>query len=757
MTHSIGALVGFLLLFEGMFWGVADPRHIISGGDGVYQFLPLYQEQPTDWVDTAFGGYPAYADPQGLRYYPVSRIMSALGFSFNQFTVIAFVLAGWFAFMTLFLSTRSRMGAIVAGLSYSTSSFLFVHLVHVSMLHTAAWLAAGVLAVTRFAETRARLWFAGVSVAVALMILSGSPQLSLYGGGLLGLIGAAECIRRRDAKLAGLLALAFLLGLGLCAVQLFPAAELIAFTPRAKLMLQDFASNAMQLKFLPAIVMPRLFGPWGGPVNESIDFDLQVAVALLAVAFSVFGCIRGPWKAEARVLVCLALGALLLSLRPVAQILFAIPVYNLFRGPSRHLLNFSLLVSLAGGLGVTSLEASAWHLRGRDALAMVAIPGTSLLLLHRLPMPADIPWHDVAGVPVLVLAALALISAGGVRARTSAAIIAAVCLADTWTAAKRLAWERGAPSAQIIAASPEVQAMAKECRTDGCRLLPWSGFWSTALPGNLARLWGVPSIAGYNVLYLSRLGQLLWMDPNGVVSDKARLVDPANQSLKLLGVRYILSGEDEKRLLEGDRFTLAGRAGMEFAFRTKAEQPKVWLTSRAVLVDDQRAIRLIRGEEPLLNGSGFDPATTTLLHEGGDLSGTEAAGNAVVLEAAPGLLRVRFHARAPAVLVANEMHYPGWRAWLDGVEKRIDRANHVQMAVRVDSPGDHEAVFRFAPHRKYAGAAGSALSLLLLIATFAAFGAKKHTAMTAQSVAAPAPNPTSAPHTPDPGTAHKPR
>ena len=68
---------------------------------------------------------------------------------------------------------------------------------------------------------------------------------------------------------------------------------------------------------------------------------------------------------------------------------------------------------------------------------------------------------------------------------------------------------------------------------------------------------------------------------------------------------------------------------------------------------------------------------------------------------------------APAYLVLAEVWYPGWRAWLDGIEVPIYRADFAFRAVYLPAPGEHTLVMRFDPWLWKAGLAVTGLTLLL--------------------------------------------
>jgi len=70
--------------------------------------------------------------------------------------------------------------------------------------------------------------------------------------------------------------------------------------------------------------------------------------------------------------------------------------------------------------------------------------------------------------------------------------------------------------------------------------------------------------------------------------------------------------------------------------------------------------------------------------------------------------------RSPGFLVLLDSHYPGWRAYVDGTETRILKANFAFRAVQVPG-GKHQVEFRFEPRSFYAGLFITLLALILAI------------------------------------------
>lgn len=76
----------------------------------------------------------------------------------------------------------------------------------------------------------------------------------------------------------------------------------------------------------------------------------------------------------------------------------------------------------------------------------------------------------------------------------------------------------------------------------------------------------------------------------------------------------------------------------------------------------------------------------------------------------PNEVVTRFNAAAPGFLVLNDVFYPGWKAFLDGKETAIVRANHLFRAVQVPE-GQHTVQFRYEPLSLFVGLAVSLLFL----------------------------------------------
>jgi uncharacterized membrane protein YfhO len=80
------------------------------------------------------------------------------------------------------------------------------------------------------------------------------------------------------------------------------------------------------------------------------------------------------------------------------------------------------------------------------------------------------------------------------------------------------------------------------------------------------------------------------------------------------------------------------------------------------------------------------------------------------------LVTIATSADSEAVLVLADSYYPGWKAFVDGREEVIRRANLFFRAVRLPA-GNHTVEFRYEPRSFVIGLAISAITLVALAVT----------------------------------------
>lgn len=116
--------------------------------------------------------------------------------------------------------------------------------------------------------------------------------------------------------------------------------------------------------------------------------------------------------------------------------------------------------------------------------------------------------------------------------------------------------------------------------------------------------------------------------------------------------------------------------------------------------------------------SANDASTLTALIAKQDASGAgPRMDNVVSLTEEPENVRLRVRTSGPRVLVLPDAPYPGWRAYVNGVEEPVWRANVGHRAVLIREPGEHLVEFSYRSRPYEVGRIVSLASLAVLAVT----------------------------------------
>jgi len=135
--------------------------------------------------------------------------------------------------------------------------------------------------------------------------------------------------------------------------------------------------------------------------------------------------------------------------------------------------------------------------------------------------------------------------------------------------------------------------------------------------------------------------------------------------------------------------------------------PRVLIANRARVIDSP--VRILE----LLNQSSYRPGEEVVFEESPPelyLTGVENPGRALIEKYGSRNVKVRAELTAPGILLLNDSYSPDWKAYVDGEESRIYRANYLMRAVCLEA-GDHNIEFVYRP-RSFT--VGSIISLLVL-------------------------------------------
>jgi hypothetical protein len=498
-------------------------------------------------------GYPLAADPNQAFWYPVLRAARLIPYGFNAYAILPYVIAaiGMAGFARRV--SGSIAGGIVAGLTFSLGGFMTSHQGHLNLIHPAAWTPYLLWAIEELRRRPNAIAAAGGAIALALCASSG-PQQPLVYAGLVAVAYAVVFRPRSGQAVYWLYAGAMLvLGVGLSAISVVPAAEFVPLSSRAGQTYADYiVYSTGPFEFAIRALFPYVLGdPEGFTETSNYAGILPMMLAALALARSSQRAAVWFWLAVALWGAWMSMGGALGG----ARVAFHIPLYSLFRIPGRHALEFAMAIAALSAFGVATIERGSVRLRD---LVIATLPigcACIAVLVAVAPHNAAPVW--ALAVPVAVcagsLAALLLWTRSSNRMLATLLGIGAVAC-DLLTFAVPSPHRYATVPASIATPPPDAARMRDALTAGGYRFLaPLGSARTQAIPPNLSALWHVPAVSGYVSLEDRRVGTLLQMQPDGEV------FAPALPSLDLVGTRYMIfapSTEDLNGFVGADPLTL---------------------------------------------------------------------------------------------------------------------------------------------------------------------------------------------------------
>lgn len=658
-------------------------------------------------------GLPFLAQWNTITLYPASLFFVALPlpWSLGFFCLAHLFWAGWGMHRLAWNWTGSLFAAAVAGTAFAFNSVTLHSLMWPSTIAALGWMPWVVLAVER-AWQRGGRSIAIAAVAGAMQMLSGTPEVILLTWGLLALLlaesslGGSAGVQNSKFKVPSLrlgrFAAVVALVAALSAPQLLPFFELLEHSQRQGVFAGDIW--AMPVWGWANFLIPG-FGTLRNPAGFHLQPD-QLWIFSYYLGIGAFAlALLGAWSVR-RPRVRLLAGAALLSLVLAlgrngfvySWLVQLAPPLGFMRFPVKYVLLTTFLVPLLAAFFLAQFHRAA-PVTGRSAgrlltaafVALGALVGLLIQLAWKFE-PSGSPgrFAVTSGLTRLVFlgavfACLALLCrAGPLRAqRWLCLALVALLPLDVLTSGPRpnptvsaAVYEPGLAVRESLQGNHPHPGRSRLLHTlDARETLGRSAhtnafeevmFFRLGFAGDCNLLDRVPRVGGFFAMYLrpaAHIERILYRDP-------ARI--PAGFA-DFLSVEFV--NEPGKAL---------------HWQRRPSHLP--WLTAgqRPVFADKTRTVTALARDD-------FDPRQVVYLPpEARDVvkadSRTEARVEVKTFTAHR--IEADVEAPQPAMVVISQVHYPAWRAYVDGQPARVWRANYAFQALEV-AAGKHRVLVRY--------------------------------------------------------------
>jgi hypothetical protein len=674
------------------------------------------------WNPYMLSGAPFLANSQSALFYPgnffyyILSVPIAWSIGFFVRRVLAVL------FTTLFLrrAGATGAGAIAGGLIFAFCGFLTAWQGQ-AMSDAAVWLPLMCYSVMRLHDEPEAFSMILAAFSFSMPVLAGHPETAAHL--TLTAIAFAVFVWIRAPRFAFVKAFTIsgLLAVGLAAVQILPTVEWLKYIHHS---FKD-PWPAVPLWSIVGLVsrdIVRAKNSAGLLMPEHASYIAMMAFVAAPLAFfrkssRGLALFFGIWT--------VVVFSEAFSIGPVHWIVQHISFLNMLKN-SRLLLVASFGLSVLAGLGISAVQE--WHgTRSRRSVwgaVLAATLGSAMAfvliyLIHRVPVQEIIEFHRLprfslfllVGSFTLVCARLAT----GLRPQLFAALTLSLVAADV------ASLSYGAISfTRPRDVFPRIELFDRLPRqsTEPYRVTQVGYAYGT----NFELMYGHRAVGGYE-LPLERLKTFLkdvsrdemdsvMLTPNGILEKQDRRLD-------MLNARYIIVSEWDPRFKDfrqqPERFRFLYSYGDTDVYENlKAFPPAYLVPVSGVEVIPDGTLQLER-----LKDVRFNPERSVIVSE--PPPAPFAAGPPPPVITTPKTewtarrvndFELDVNAFAPSVLVISQIHYPGWKAYIDGSPVPVTRANYAFPAIFISS-GPHHVRFSFEPWTFKAGLSITVLTLIL--------------------------------------------
>jgi hypothetical protein len=184
----------------------------------------------------------------------------------------------------------------------------------------------------------------------------------------------------------------------------------------------------------------------------------------------------------------------------------------------------------------------------------------------------------------------------------------------------------------------------------------------------------------------------------------------------MINVKYIIS--EEEILKKGLKLAYLIENGNRIIriYENLNVLPRVYLVSKIILVKDRKKVF------KALTRPNFNPAEEIILEEIpnsrfqilNESQILNLKSKIKILDYQPNKVTIMAYSPIDCILFLNDTYYPGWKAYVDGRETKIYRANYIFRAIEFPA-GVHKVEFIYFPTSFKAGLLGSIFTLILLV------------------------------------------
>lgn len=675
----------------------------------------LKQMQIPLWNPYNFSGAPLLANFQSAVFYPLNILYLFLPqiISWSILVSLQPFLALIFTYFYVRKLGVSKFGSVFSAVSFAFSSFMIVWLEYNTIGHVILWLPLIILSIENLLEKKKSIWILIFIFSMLASLLGGHPQIFVY---LFAFVIIYTFYRVRSFSYFFLFL--FLIPLLLGAFQILPTLELLMLSARSSYEYNFFINKVLIQPYqLVMLFVPDFFG---NPATRNYWLsDTFVGKVLYIGLIPLFFALISIFKKKnifSKFFLLSSITVLLLAtVNPFSSTFYKLNIpFISSSSPTLMIFIFCFGLSILAGFGVDIwFKELSFKRNVKITLSIIFLFFFFWITLFILKWTGgpDV-FHTVSRnliYSTLVLIGGAILFSLNLRnVKIKYLILAALLLIQVYDLGRSFDKFNPFSPKESIFPSTDVFDFLKQ----NAGINRFWGYGAGYIDANFATQYQVFSPEGYDPLYPRRYAEFIQaakegvfqnsftrenrsdafiasgFEENGITTNSHRI-----KILDALGTRYILYRVEGMKLNKNffpKEFKLVYKKNGWEIFENQNAVPRFFLTSnyKVFKTDDEFKKAFFKDD--------FNSSKEVLLEENvGDL-GQDSNKTIQLINYNPNNVSFLTNSTATDLLFISDNFYPGWEAYVDGVQTKIYRANYSFRAIKVPS-GKHSILFTFDP------------------------------------------------------------
>jgi len=661
------------------------------------------------WNPYSFSGTPHLANYQSAVLSPLNILFFIFPFllAWNINIVLQPLLAGLFIYTYARSLRITKPGSLLSAIGFMFCGFIVSWMDYGTLAYAILFLPLSLFAMEEYARTTKFRYLLLLAISIPLSFFSGHFQMSIYF--FLVIVSYACFISYREKKFSLLVwtGVYIAFGLFLSMPQILPSLEFYT---------QSVRSNLFQpVEVIPWAYIPTLLAPdfYGNPVTRNDWFghyaEWNGYSGLVSLMLGVYSIRRQAktiffFLSVAIISLLLAFPSPLLSL----MVLLHTPVLST-SSAGRIIVLFSFAIAILSGFGFDSLWADIQKKNVKPFVLLTTLFALFFFILwviisRKLFLPIEkiliarqntiLP--TIFFVLIIAIVVFALLAERMKKTKISFFILSFLAITSGFEMLRfSTKWQAFDPSSLVY---PNISVINGFHKIEGYdRVLGNFG-------GETAVYYHLPSVEGYDALYIKNYGQLLASMTTGKLQDSYRSVvlftkNTADSTalMKLLNITYIVHKKADDYAPwaypyweNPSQFQRIYEDGAYRILKNNNALPHAFIVHHVKVIQDRQEIL------STLFSKDFNPMQEAIVDKNPSILPSGGSASVTINSYSGNKVTLNYTSDSSAFLILLDNNYPGWNAYIDSQKVPIFTTDYAFRGIAIPK-GTHTVSFIYQP------------------------------------------------------------